>query len=65
MNVLDAQRWLDRIDRLTDDPERASKEEDHFHEAVLREIADGNPDAQLLARVALRTTDLDFPRWCA
>lgn len=47
------------------DPEAAHSMEDDMFVDVLRAIADGAPNAQEMAREALKSVALDFPRWCA
>lgn len=37
--------------------------EDKLHTDVLRAIAKGHPDAQALAREALKSTKINFARW--
>lgn len=39
--------------------------ETHLHKQVMIAIAAGAPEAQRLARAALKTAQLDFERWCA
>lgn len=54
------------IAELIGDPERAHTEEDSLHQAVLLVIASGTCDDPVeCARAAVKTLDLDFPRWCA
>lgn len=47
------------------DYEAAHGEEDALHRDVLAAIAEGTGTAAGLAKEALRTTELDFPRPCA
>jgi hypothetical protein len=49
------------------DAEQAHGREDHLHQRVLSTIALGvsEEQARVLARAALETVDIDFPRWCA
>ena len=65
LTVADVQRYLiliKRLDTLPKDYDRAHYVEDELHRTVLQAIADGNPDAQALAREALRSTEYEFPR---
>ena len=39
--------------------------EDALWEWVLRSVAAGHPDSQALAVEALKTADIEFPRWYA
>ena len=47
------------------DPEHFHSLEDAIWQNTLEAIADGAPNAQALAKVALQTTELDFERWYA
>lgn len=47
------------------DPECAHDNEDELYQKVLEEVAKGNPRARKMAELALKTKQLDFPRWCA
>jgi len=53
------------IEAAHDDYEMAHSDEDSLHHDVLRAIAAGAPNAAELAAEALRTLELDFPRYCA
>ena len=53
------------IAKIGGDPECAHSSEDTLRDDVLEAIAAGAPNAQELAREALKTNDLTFPRWCA
>lgn len=52
---------------MAGDAESAHSAEDQLHQGVLAIIANGEHDdsAAALAREALKSRDLDFPRWCA
>ena len=45
------------------DPELAHENEDELYQKVLEEVVKGNPQAQKMAELALKTKQLDFPRW--
>lgn len=47
------------------DYEAAHSAEDTLHQDVLKAIADGSPHAPALAREALRTQEIKFPRLTA
>lgn len=47
------------------DAEIAHSEEDRLYLDVLRAIAEGEPEAQAFAVVALTVSRMDFPRWHA
>lgn len=59
-------KCLNEIKKLAKaDPESAHSHEDSLHQDVLQAIADGCPEPERLARAALRTLKMKFPRWCA
>lgn len=47
------------------DPEAAHGDEDDIRSGVLEAIAEGHPDPAAIAKAALETRGLDFPRWYA
>lgn len=47
------------------DPESAHSSEDDLHQDVLKAIANGATNPAELAREALKSLKLDFPRWYA
>lgn len=47
------------------DPEESHSNEDYLYQKVLEEVVKGNPRARKMAELALKTKQLDFPRWCA
>lgn len=65
MTVADVKKWISRIKDVADDDEVAHTEEDRLHQEVLAAIADGAPNAAELAREALKTSKINFSRWCA
>jgi len=58
---------VERIRKLVDDPEEAHDREDALYEAVLKRIAVVSTDlfARQMAKEALKTKAIDFPRWMA
>ena len=56
---------IESIKDITWDDEAAHGKEDSLRDQVLQAIANGSPDSQELARLALTTNDIDFCRWCA
>jgi hypothetical protein len=56
-----------QIEKVKDDFERAHSEEDSLHQDVLRAISRGRDPAKMrqLAREALKSTEIDFFRFCA
>lgn len=71
MTLKDARRRVNKIAEMAGDPEVAHSEEDDFRTDVLRAIAgidlsaSGARTARQLAREALSTGEIRFPRWCA
>ena len=65
MTVEEVRRIVAQIADLDCDAESAHGAEDDLHEAVLQAIADGADNAAELAREALETRKIEFPRWCA
>ncbi len=65
MTVDEVRIHLDQIREHGNDDERAHGQEDALWRAVLEAIAGGAPDAAELAREALRSTEIEFSRWCA
>ncbi len=53
-----------RIKAIKSDDEAAHCKEDDLHVRVLRYYADGGK-SPAFAKEALKTTDIDFARWCA
>jgi len=48
-----------------DDYESAHSMEDDLYQDVLNAIAEGAEDAAVLAKEALKTTKINFPRYCS
>lgn len=66
LNVIDVMSAVKDVGAMTGDPEAAHGAEDDLHQAVLLAIATGDcDDAEGIAREALKTQKLTFPRWCA
>lgn len=65
MTIADVVARVDEIENASGDPESAHSLEDDLWRDVLQAIADGAPNAAGLAREALKTQDISFPRWCA
>ncbi len=65
MTIQEARERLAEIEAIKGDDEAAHGAEDDFRHAVLEAIASGSDDAQELAAIALKTSDIDFARWCA
>lgn len=43
----------------------AHENEGELYQKALEEVVKGNPLAPKMAELALKTKQLDFPRWCA
>lgn len=62
----DVRAAVEEIRAGADDAEGAHSAEDELWEEVLRAIAaDACPDPKAWATEALKTKEIDFPRWCA
>lgn len=59
------QQCVDGMVALKGDPEVAHETEGDLYRIVLEEVAAGNPEGREMARAALATKTIDFPRWCA
>lgn len=53
------------INNAKSDSELAHSNEDLLYWSVLDAVANGNPNAVEMAKEALKTKEIDFPRWCA
>jgi hypothetical protein len=56
---------LESIRAAAEDPESAHCAEDQLHFDVLTAIATGAENPRALASEAVKSKDVDFPRWCA
>lgn len=65
MTVNDVICEVEKIEKLTGDPEAAHSLEDALYRQVLIAIKRGHPAPSRLAEAALRTMEIDFERWCA
>lgn len=65
MTVEEIRKAVEEIAAEARDFEVAHGDEDSLHVSVLEAIAAGAPNAQELAREALKTLDLKFARYCA
>jgi len=64
MKLSDVVRRVQRIEKMAEDDEVAHSEENQLWEDVLGQIAAGCDAPHLIARAALRTTSIEFARWC-
>jgi len=66
MTVKDVLQQVENVRHLKHDPEAAHCLEDELWDNVLMAIAgDIGANPQELAKAALKTKEIDFPRWCA
>lgn len=65
VQFLEIGRALASIEQAAGDPERAHVLEDELHRYALRLIANGCPTPDLVARSALKSEEIRFPRWTA
>lgn len=69
MPILTVQEVVERVSEIAKegatDPERAHANEDGLYADVLLAIVEGATNPIDLARAALATGELDFPRWFA
>ena len=60
------QKILDEIEKRKDDDEAAHEMEDALYEKFIQHVASsGNKRLSELAKLCLKTQDIDFARWCA
>lgn len=55
--------YIDPDHTASYEPEESHEKEDYLHQKVLEEVVAGNPRARKMAELALKTKELDFPRW--
>lgn len=65
MNTKQIKAKVAEIEACKDDPEKAHALEDDLYMEVLQAIRDGAMNPDELAREALESSFIDFPRWCA
>lgn len=65
MTVEGIRQKVAEIRAAADDPESAHALEDELYEAVLRGIVAGDAYYVSLCEEALKSKEIDFPRWCA
>ena len=65
ISVEEAKAWVAEIEAASDDPEAAHASEDSLWVTVLKATRDGADNSQELAEIALKTTEIGFPRWYA
>ncbi|UXC68588.1 hypothetical protein N4627_05685 [Limosilactobacillus vaginalis] len=65
MTLSEVKDTVRTITECKDDFEMAHEMEDDLYKDVLKEMIAGNPEAQAMAREALKTKQIDFARYCA
>lgn len=65
LTVEDVRAKVREISEARGDDEIAHGLEDELRERVLKAIAGGAPNAAELAAEVLKTSDIEFQRWCA
>ncbi|MBD8087046.1 hypothetical protein HUK49_03580 [Limosilactobacillus sp. c11Ua_112_M] len=65
MNLKEVKKTVNNIKESVVDFEGAHELEDDLYEAVLKEVVSGNPESKEMARIALQTKEINFPRYCS
>ena len=65
MNLKEVKKTVNDIKESVVDFEGAHELEDDIYEAVLKEVVSGNPESKEMARIALQTREINFPRYCS
>lgn len=65
MNLKEVKEAVNNIKESVIDFEGAHELEDDLYEAVLKEVVSGNPESKEMARIALQTREINFPRYCS
>lgn len=65
MNLKEVKKTVNDIKESVVDFEGAHELEDDLYEAVLKEVVSGNPESKEMARIALQTRKINFPRYCS
>lgn len=65
MKLTEVKDMVRNINDCKGDFEMAHEMEDDLYKDVLKEVVAGNPEAQVMAREALKTKQIDFARYCA
>ena len=65
LTIIDVEKKIQEIKDAEYDDEKAHVLEDQLYKAVLEAVVEGDPDAKIMAEMALTTQDVDFSRWCA
>lgn len=65
MNLKEVKEAVNNIKESVVDFEGAHELEDDLYEAVLKEVVSGNPESKEMARIALQTREINFPRYCS
>lgn len=66
LTIKDVEALLADVRASAEDAESAHSMEDRMHQLVLRAIADGKcENPREAARIALKSQEISFARWCA
>ncbi len=66
MTLEDVKKEVADIERVMGDDEMAHSYEDALHESFIHHIADSDlGELSEMAKEVLKTSDLNFARWCA
>lgn len=68
MTLEEAKEEFESIRDISFDPETAHEYEDGFRESVLLNLLMGNikeDEKEAIIKLALDTSEIEFPRWCA
>lgn len=64
MKINEIRKRIKNISNISGDDEAAHSLEDRLRHDVLKAIADGAENAKELAIEALKTSEINFARWC-
>ena len=65
MTLSEVENMVRDINDCKDDFEMAHEMEDDLYRDVLKEMVAGNPESKEMARIALQTREINFPRYCS
>lgn len=65
MTIKEVEKRVQAIRENVDDPESAHADEDNLYLDVLKAVARGSKHSIKLAKEAIKTRNIDFPRWYA
>ncbi|MGM9908886.1 MAG: hypothetical protein ACI31O_03505 [Limosilactobacillus vaginalis] len=65
MKLTEVKDMVRNINDCKGDFEMAHEMEDDLYKDVLKEVVAGNPESKEMARIALQTREINFPRYCS